>query len=77
MLNNLQPHLSLSSKTRIYFWVCVWKLGVYKGSISTQKPKDAFKTSQHHSSLIKYHDFNLRLSNHALFLTGVEVQQYN
>ncbi len=50
---------------------------MYKGTISTQKSKDAFKISQHHSSPIKYHDFNLRFSNHALLLTGVEVQQYN
>jgi hypothetical protein len=50
---------------------------VYKGTINTQKSKDAFKISQHHSSPIKYHDSNLRFSNHVFLLTGVEVQQYN
>jgi hypothetical protein len=77
MLHNLQFHISLSSKIRIYFWVCVKKGGVYKGTISTQKSKYAFKISQHHNSPIKYHDSNLRFSNHVFLLTGVEVQQYN
>jgi hypothetical protein len=35
MLNNLQLHISLSSRIRIYFWVCVKKGGVYKGDTST------------------------------------------
>jgi hypothetical protein len=44
MLNNLQFHISLSSKTRIYFWVYVKKGTMYKGSTNTQKSKNAFKT---------------------------------
>jgi hypothetical protein len=77
MLNNLKLHISLSSKTRIYFWVCVKKGGVYKGNINTQKSKDAFKTSQHHNSPVKYHDSYLGFSNHVLLLTDIEVQRYN
>jgi len=77
MLNNLQLHISFSSKTWIYFRDYVKKGGVYKGNTNTHKSKDAFKISQHHNSLIEYHDFDLRFSNHVLLLTGIKVQQYN
>jgi hypothetical protein len=35
MLNNLQLHISLSSKTRIYFWVYVKKESMCKGNLNT------------------------------------------
>jgi len=46
----------------------VKKRGVYKGNTNTHKSKDAFKASQHHSSPIEYHDFDVGLSIHALLL---------